>query len=167
MILYWRISTPSVSARRTAPGSGSVLKAMITPFEADASCTSDSFTVPTEAWMTRTLTSSTLRSSRVRATGSSEPCTSTLSTMLNACTAPRLISPKSESRVTAARCATPASASRRRWSASRRASRSVLKVVNRSPAGGTSESPRTTAGDEGPACCRRLPAASSIALILP
>src|SRR3546814_5533872 len=73
MIWYSRISTCSCFARRSAPGSDWTLKAIMTPADATASCTSDSVIEPTAAWMTLTFTSSTVSSSRDCTSGSMEP----------------------------------------------------------------------------------------------
>ena len=107
------MSTPVASARLRAEGSVLVLKAMMMPFDASASMTSESLTGPVAAWMTLTLTSLVPSPSSAPLTASALPRTSALRMMMSSLSLPALISLKSVSRLTWA-CSVCSSASRRR-----------------------------------------------------
>ena len=54
------MSTPSLSAKDSAPDTGLTLNPIIIAFDAAANNTSDSFIAPTPPWITLTLTSSVI-----------------------------------------------------------------------------------------------------------
>ena len=151
------MSTPLAWACVAALGSALTLKPSTMALDADASMTSDSVTVPTELWMTLSLTSSVERRSSDSVSASTEPCTSALSTRRSSLTSPASICLCRSSRVMRV-ALLPLSRSRSlRTVAICRALRSSDTTSIVSPACGTPESPRISTGSDGPALCTFLP----------
>ena len=129
--------------------------------------TSDSFTAPTEPWMTLSLTSSVDSRSSDSVRASTEPCTSALRMRRSSLTSPDSICLCSSSRVMRAE-PLPLSFSRSaRTVAICRALRSSATTSRVSPAWGTPESPRISTGSAGPAFCAFLPRSLNMARTRP
>ena len=153
------MSTPVASARLRAEGSVRVLKAMMMPFDASASMTSESLTGPVAAWMTLTLTSlrtKPLERALDRLGASADVCLQDDDEFLELAGAD-LVEERVQVDVGVLGLF---AASRRRFRSSTicRATRSSAMTRSFSPASGTSARPMITAGVDGPASLNALAA---------
>ena len=144
------MSTLSRSASTFASGRGRTSDPMMIACEAAARFTSDSVIAPTPVWMIRRRTSvcSTFSSASTKAP--TEPCTSPLTMMLSSLSPPSLMR-KTGHRARRVRGGSPTFGAQplTALAGHRRAVRSFSTMRNLSPASGTPESPRTSAGIDG------------------